>query len=53
MMQGLRVPLLLTDVGTPLMRGGQLAQEFRVIHPGVKVLFMSTYNMSAYNSPPG
>ena len=44
-MQGLRVPLLLTDVGTRLMRGGQLAQEFRVIRPGVKVLFMSAHNV--------
>src|SRR6266852_2337896 len=38
------IDLLLTDVVTPLMRGGQLAQEFRVIRPGAKVLFMSAYN---------
>ena len=39
------IDLLLTDVVTPLMRGSQLAQEFRVIRPGVKVLFMSAYNV--------
>jgi CheY-like chemotaxis protein len=39
------IDLLLTDVVTPLMRGGQLAQEFRVIRPGAKVLFMSAYNI--------
>jgi DNA-binding NtrC family response regulator len=38
------IDLLLTDVVTPLMRGGQLAQEFRGIRPGAKVLFMSAYN---------
>ena len=39
------IDLLLTDVVTPLMRGSQLAQEFREIRPGVKVLFMSAYNI--------
>jgi len=39
------IDLLLTDVVTPLMRGSQLAQEFRVIRPGAKVLFMSAYNV--------
>src|SRR6267143_6357947 len=38
------IDLLLTDVVTPLMRGGELAQEFRVIRPGAKVLFMSAYS---------
>jgi CheY-like chemotaxis protein len=39
------IHLLLTDVVMPLMGGGQLAQEFRVIRPEAKVLFMSAYNV--------
>jgi len=39
------IDLLLTDVVTDQMLGSQLAQEFRVIRPGVKVLFMSAYNV--------
>ncbi len=35
--------LLLTDVRMPLIGGRQLADEFRSIHPNVKVLFMSAY----------
>src|SRR5712691_2516906 len=41
------IDLLLTDVVTPLMRGGQLAQEFRKVRPEDKVLFMSGYNAEA------
>jgi CheY-like chemotaxis protein len=39
--------LLLTDVVMPLMGGGQLAQEFRLIRPKAQVLFMSAYNVEA------
>ena len=31
----------------PLMGGAQLAQEFRLIRPEAKVLFMSAYNVEA------
>jgi CheY-like chemotaxis protein len=41
------IHLLLTDVVMPLMGGGQLAQEFRLIRPEAQVLFMSAYNVEA------
>ncbi len=31
----------------PLMGGGQLAEEFRVVRPNAKVLFMSAYNVES------
>lgn len=37
------IDLLLTDVVMPLMHGVKLADEFRAIRPGAKVLFMSAY----------
>jgi DNA-binding NtrC family response regulator len=37
------IHLLLTDVLMPFMSGSKLAEEFRSIHPEVKVLFMSGY----------
>ena len=41
------IHLLLTDVVMPLMGGGQLAEEFRVVRPNAKVLFMSAYNVES------
>jgi PAS domain S-box-containing protein len=37
------IDLLLTDVVLPQMSGIDLAREARVIHPGLKVLYMSGY----------
>ncbi|WP_347900892.1 PAS domain-containing protein [Pseudomonas purpurea] len=40
---GLRVDLLITDVGLPGMNGRQLAEIARQYRPGLKVLFMTGY----------
>src|SRR5713101_8277201 len=39
------IDMLLTDVVTPLMRDGQLTQEFREIRRGAKVFFTSAHNV--------
>jgi two-component system cell cycle sensor histidine kinase/response regulator CckA len=38
-----RIDLLITDVVMPLMRGPELAARLRVLHTGIKVLFISGY----------
>jgi len=44
---GLRVDLLVTDVGLPGMNGRQLAEIARQHRPGLKVLFMTGYAQKA------
>src|ERR1700730_16956161 len=44
------IHLLLTDVVMPLMGGGQLAQEFRLVRSEAKVLFMSAYNVETVDA---
>ncbi len=39
------IHLLLTDLVMPVMTGQELAAEIRVIHPDMKVLFMSAYSI--------
>jgi two-component system cell cycle sensor histidine kinase/response regulator CckA len=39
------VHLLLTDVVMPIMGGAALSDEFRILRPGAKVLFMSAYEV--------
>jgi CheY-like chemotaxis protein len=39
------IHLLLTDVVMPIMGGGALSEEFRILRPGAKVLFMSGYEV--------
>jgi PAS domain S-box-containing protein len=41
--QGETIGLLLTDVIMPEMSGAELAKQILVLHPGIKVLFMSGY----------
>jgi CheY-like chemotaxis protein len=38
-----RIGLLITDVMMPLMRGDDLAKKVRLIHPDVKVIFVTGY----------
>ena len=40
---GATIDLLLTDVLMPGMNGTELADELRLLHPGLRVLFMSGY----------
>src|SRR6266705_1895286 len=37
------IHLLMTDVVMPLMAGSTLSEEFRILRPGARVLFMSGY----------
>ncbi|HVO18157.1 MAG TPA: response regulator [Anaeromyxobacter sp.] len=45
------VHLLLTDVVLPAMDGAAVAERFRVLQPGIRVLFMSGYPGRAPSSP--
>ena len=42
-----RIDLLLTDVVMPQMSGPDLARELRMLHPEIKILFMSGYTDGA------
>ena len=44
---GVRIDLLLTDVGLPIMNGRQLAEFARELRPEIKVLFVTGYAESA------
>jgi signal transduction histidine kinase len=44
---GVRIELLLTDVGLPVMNGRQLAEFARESRPGIKVLFITGYAENA------
>jgi signal transduction histidine kinase len=44
---GMRIDLLLTDVGLPIMNGRQLAEFARESRPGMKVLFVTGYAENA------
>ncbi len=37
------IPLLLTDVVMPGMNGREVAEHLRLVHPGIKAIFMSGY----------
>ena len=39
------IHMLLTDIVMPIMGGGALSEEFRILRPGAKVLFMSAYEI--------
>jgi two-component system cell cycle sensor histidine kinase/response regulator CckA len=45
------IDLLLTDVGMPILDGGQLYCRLRVVQPDLKVLFMSGYTDDAVIRP--
>lgn len=40
----LRPDIILTDIAMPVMNGIELAKELKIIAPGIKVIFMSSYN---------
>tara|TARA_Y100000031_G_scaffold146100_1_gene179509 strand:- start:878 stop:1786 length:909 start_codon:yes stop_codon:yes gene_type:complete len=42
-MSGQEIDLLVTDVVMPVLGGRELAQEFEVLHPGAKILYVSGY----------
>jgi PAS domain S-box-containing protein len=42
-----RIDLLVTDVGLPGMNGRQMADEARLLRPGLKVIFMTGYAENA------
>jgi CheY-like chemotaxis protein len=42
-----RIDLLLTDVGLPGINGRQLADQARVLRPGLRVLFVTGYAQGA------
>ena len=37
------IELLITDIEMPLMRGDELARKVRLIHPNLKVIFVTGY----------
>lgn len=45
------IDLLLTDVVMPLMNGAELADRLIAIRPGIRVLFMSGFDVSGILSP--
>jgi CheY-like chemotaxis protein len=47
-----RIDLLVTDVGLPGLNGRQMADEARLLRPGLKVIFMTGYAENAL-SPQG
>ncbi len=42
-----RIDLVLTDVVMPKLGGGGLAQQLRLLRPGLRLLFMSGYTDAA------
>ncbi len=44
------IHLLLTDVVMPLISGSTLSEEFRILRPGAKVLFMSAYEVETVDA---
>jgi CheY-like chemotaxis protein len=42
-----QIDLIMTDVVMPQMSGRELAQSLEILHPGIKVLYMSGYTDDA------
>ena len=46
------IRLLITDVEMPLMRGDELASKVRLIHPDLKVIFVTGYGVDSLARSP-